>query len=373
MPRRPIELDPIDGLAVLDEEGRVDAALDPALPADDLLRLYRTCLVARRFDERMLVLQRQGRIGTYLPARGHEAAVLGSVYPLRPTDWLVPVWREWAAYVWRGWPLEQLILLYAGFTEGTRVPEGIRDLPVCVPMGTHVPHAVGLACAARYRREDSAVLCFFGDGASSEGVCQEALNFAGVYRAPVVFVCINNQWAISVPRARQTRARTLAHRALAYGFPGLQVDGNDLLAMIVAVREALERARRGDGPTLIEAVTYRLLAHSTADDPTKYRDEHEVEAWEAKEPLRRLRRYLAATGVVDDGVHARLDAEAEAEVRAAIERAEARMSAAGLLDMFDHVYGDVPAEVAAQRSELALELGQPAEPGRSRGDGHPDR
>jgi pyruvate dehydrogenase E1 component alpha subunit len=258
----------------------------------------------------MLLLQRQGRIGTYLPARGHEAAVLGSIYPLRPTDWLVPVWREWAAYVWRGWPLDNLILLYAGLPEGTSVPAGIRDLPVCVPMGTHVPHAVGIACAARARREDSVVLCYFGDGASSEGICQEAMNFAGVFQAPIVFVCINNQWAISIPRSRQTRAKTLAHRALAYGFPGVQVDGNDLLAVVVATQEAVARAREGRGPTLIEAVTYRLAPHSTADDPKKYQDAAELKLWEAREPLPRFRRYLQEKGVVDDALHARFEAEA---------------------------------------------------------------
>jgi pyruvate dehydrogenase E1 component alpha subunit len=301
------------------------------------------------------LLQRQGRIGTYLPARGHEAAVLGSVYPLRATDWLVPVWREWAAYVWRGWPLDNLILLYAGFSEGTSVPDGIRDLPVCVPMGTHVPHAVGIACAARARREDSVVLCYFGDGASSEGVCQEAMNFAGVYQAPVVFVCINNQWAISIPRSRQTRAKTLAHRALAFGFPGVQVDGNDLLAVVMATREAIDRAREGRGPSLIEAVTYRLAPHSTADDPKKYQDPDEVKLWEAREPLPRFRRYLQGKGVVDDALHARFEAEVDAEVRDAVERAEARMKAARPESMFDHVYGDVPAGVRAQREEFARE------------------
>jgi pyruvate dehydrogenase E1 component alpha subunit len=356
MPRQRIDLDPIDALSILDEEGRVDEALEPAIPPDDLRRLYRTFLLARRFDERMLFMQRQGRIGTYLPARGHEAAVLGSVYPLRPTDWLVPVFREWAAYVWRGWPLENLILLYAGLPEGTSVPEDIRDLPVCVPMGTHVPHAVGLACAARARREDSVVVCYFGDGASSEGICQEAMNFAGVFRAPIVFVCINNQWAISVPRSRQTRAKTLAHRAVAYGFPGIQADGNDLLAMVAVTREAVARAREGGGPTLIEAVTYRLAPHSTADDPTKYREDAEVAVWEAREPLRRLRRYLEGKGLVDDGLHGRLETEVDAEVRAAIERAEARMREARPLDMFAYVYGDVPAEVEAQRQEFVREL-----------------
>ena len=355
MPRQRIELDPIDAISILDEEGRLDQALEPSIPPDDLRRLYRTFLLARRFDERMLLLQRQGRIGTYLPARGHEAAVLGSVYPLRPTDWLVPVWREWAAYVWRGWPLDTLILLYAGLSEGTSVPDGIRDLPVCVPMGTHVPHAVGIAYAARARREDSVVLCYFGDGASSEGVCQEAMNFAGVYQAPIVFVCVNNQWAISIPRSRQTRAKTLAHRALAYGFPGVQVDGNDLLAVVTATREAIDRAREGRGPSLIEAVTYRLAPHSTADDPKKYQDPAEVKLWEAREPLPRLRRYLQAKGVVDDALHARFEAEVDAEVRDAVERAEARMKAARPESMFDHVYGDVPAEVRAQREEFVRE------------------
>jgi pyruvate dehydrogenase E1 component alpha subunit len=225
-------------------------------------------------------------------------------------------------------------------------------------MGTHVPHAVGLACAVRARREDGVVLCYFGDGASSEGITQEAMNFAGVFQAPIVFVCINNQWAISIPRSRQTRAKTLAHRALAYGFPGVQVDGNDLLGMVAVTREALARARGGGGPTLIEAVTYRLTGHSTADDPKKYRDEADVKAWEEREPLPRLRRYLEGKSLVDDSLHTRFEADADAEVRAAIERAEARMREARALDMFDHVYADVPAEVRAQREAFERELAE---------------
>jgi pyruvate dehydrogenase E1 component alpha subunit len=351
MPRERIAVDAVEQLSILDADGRVDAKLEPQIPAEDLRRLYRTFLLARRFDERMLRLQRQGRIGTYLPTRGHEAAVLGSVYALRLTDWLVPVWREWPAYVWRGWPLENLILLYAGFTEGMRVPDGLRDLPVCVPVASHVPHAVGVAYAARYKREQSVTLCYFGDGASSHGDCQEALNFAGVFRVPLVFVCVNNQWAISVPRARQTRAQTIAQKAAAYGFPGVQVDGNDVLATYVATREAVERARRGDGPTLIEAVTYRLWAHSTADDPTKYRREAEVREWEAKEPLPRFRRYLEAKGLVDEALHARIEAEVDAEVRDAIDRAEARMQSADPATMFEQVYAEPTPEIQAQRRE----------------------
>jgi len=366
MPRQRLDLPAVEYLSILDADDRVDSALEPTIPHDDLRRLYRTFLLARRFDERMLNLQRQGRIGTYLAARGHEAAVLGSVYALRPTDWLVPVWREWPAYVWRGWPLEHLILLYAGYLDGMRVPDGLRDLPVCVPMGSHVPHAVGVAYAARYKGEDSVTLCYFGDGASSHGDTQEALNFAGVFQVPLVFVCVNNQWAISVPRARQTRAETIAQKAVAYGFPGVQVDGNDLLAVYVATREAVERARQGGGPTLIEAVTYRLLGHSTADDPTKYRSEAEVKVWEAKEPLPRFRRYLEAKGLMDDRLHAELEAEADAEVRDAIERAESRLREARLLEMFDHVYATLPAEVEAQRRELGRDLedcGSATDPG----------
>jgi pyruvate dehydrogenase E1 component alpha subunit len=349
VPRGRLSLPAVEALSVLAPDGRVDAALDPGLPPGTLERLYRACLVSRRFDERMVRLQRQGRIGTYLPARGHEAAVLGSVSTLRPSDWLVPVWREWAAYFWRGWPLENLVLLYAGYLDGMRVPDGCRDLPVCVPMGSQVPHAVGLAYASRYRGEDSVTLCYFGDGASSHADTQEAMNFAGVFGVPLVFLCVNNQWAISVPRARQTRAPTLAHRALAYGFPGVQVDGNDVLAVHAATREAVERARRGQGPTLIEAVTYRLAPHSTADDPTRYRPEAEVREWEAREPIARFRRYLEGRGLVDAAREAGWEAEAEALVREAVERAEVRMAAARPEEMFEHVYGDIPAEVLAQQ------------------------
>jgi pyruvate dehydrogenase E1 component alpha subunit len=362
MPRQSLDLPAIEHLSILDADGHVDAQLEPDIPAGDLERLYRTFLLARRFDERMLRLQRQGRIGTFGPIRGHEAAVLGSVYALRPTDWMVPYYREWPAYMWRGWPLENLILYYAGFAEGMRVPDGLRDLPLCIPIASQIPHAVGVAYAARYKGEDSVTLVYLGDGATSHGDCQEAMNFAGVFQAPVVFVVLNNQWAISVPRSRQTRARTLAQKALAYGFPGIQVDGNDLLACYVATREAVERARQGRGPTLVEAVTYRLSMHTTADDPTKYRSEDEVKVWEAREPLPRFRRYVEQKGVIDEASHAALEAEVDAQIRESIERAEARMTP-GLLEVFEHVYAERPPGLEAQRQELArvLETQEPAQ------------
>lgn len=352
MPRTTLDVPAVEYLSILDADGRVDRELEPPIPPDDLRRLYRTFILARRFDERMLRLQRQGRIGTFGPIKGHEAAVLGTVYALRPTDWMVPYYREWPAYMWRGWPLENLVLYYAGYAEGMRVPDGHRDLPLCIPIASQVPHAVGLAYAGRYKGEDSVAMVYFGDGATSHGDCQEAMNFAGVFQVPLVFVCLNNQWAISLPRVKQTRARTIAQKALAYGFPGIQVDGNDLLAVYVATREAVDRARRGGGPTLVEAVTYRLSMHTTADDPTKYRSEDEVKAWEAKEPLPRFRRYLEEKGLVDDQVHARIEAEVDAEIREAVERAEARMHT-DPMDVFEHVYADPPAELLAQREEMA--------------------
>lgn len=363
MPRQTLDLPAIEYLSILDADGSVDKKLEPKIPPGDLLRLYRAFLKTRKLDERMLRLQRQGRIGTFGPTRGHEAAVLGSVYALRETDWLVTYYREWGAYVWRGWPLDNLILYYGGYAEGMRIEEGRRDLPLCIPIASQVPHAVGVAYAARYKGEDSVTLCYFGDGASSHGDCQEAMNFAGVFQVPLVFVCLNNQWAISVPRSRQTRAKTIAQKAVAYGFPGIQVDGNDLLAVYVATKQAVDRARQGGGPTLVEAVTYRLAMHTTADDPTKYQDPAEVKAWEAKEPLPRFRRYCETKGVVDDRIHARLEAEIDAEIREAVERAEARMEA-NLLSVFDHIYAEPPPELLAQREDVARHLeetGQPAE------------
>ncbi|HEV8673656.1 MAG TPA: pyruvate dehydrogenase (acetyl-transferring) E1 component subunit alpha [Methylomirabilota bacterium] len=355
MPRQSLELPPVEYLSILDADGHLDAKLDPKIPAEDLKRLYRTFLLARRFDERMLRLQRQGRIGTFGPTKGHEAAVLGSAFALRATDWVVPYYREWPAYMWRGWPLDNLVLYYAGFSEGMRVPDGNRDLPLCIPIASQCPHAVGVAYAARYKGEDSVVLAYLGDGATSHGDFQEAANFAGVFQVPLVFFVLNNQWAISVPRSKQTRAKTLAQKATAWGFPGVQVDGNDLLACYVATREAVERARQGKGPTLVEAVTYRLSMHTTADDPTKYRSEDEVKAWEAKEPLPRFRRYLEQKGLLDEPTQAAMEAEVDTQIREAIERAEARMQPT-LLDAFEHVYAERPASLETQRQEWARYL-----------------
>jgi pyruvate dehydrogenase E1 component alpha subunit len=359
MPR--IALEPrfqVEYLSILDSDGNLDTALEPKLADTELKSLYRSMLLARRLDERMVRLQRQGRIGTFAPIKGQEASQMGSAFTLRPSDWMVPSFRETGAMIWRGWPIEKLLLFFAGHLEGGQPGPSQHDLPITIPVATQLPHAVGLAYAAQYRGDDAVVMVYFGDGATSEGDFHEALNFAGVWHVPVVFVCQNNQWAISVPLKKQTHSRTIAQKALAYGLPGVQVDGNDVLAVYAAAREAVERARAGDGPTLIECVTYRLGMHTTADDPTKYRSEAEVAMWEQKDPLTRFRAYLEKRNLLEEGLEPQIDAE----ISAAIARFEAT-PAPDPLTMFDHAYAELPAHLVAQRDELAARehAGPPAD------------
>src|SRR5712664_2225245 len=341
----------VEYLSILDSEGNLDAALDPKLPPGDLKALHRAMVLGRRLDERMVRLQRQGRIGTFAPIKGQEASQLGSVAALRPTDWMVPSFRETAAMLWRGWPIEKLLMLFAGRLEGGQPAPEQRDLPVCIPVATQLPHAVGLAYAAQYRGDDVVVMAYCGDGATSEGDFDEALNFAGVWSVPVVFLVQNNQWAISVPLKKQTHSRTIAQKALAYGVPGLQVDGNDVLAVYAACKEAVDRAREGHGPTLIECVTYRLGVHTTADDPTKYRTAEEVAEWERKDPLTRFTGYLKQKRLLEDGLEEAVDAE----IAGAIQRFEAT-AAAEPLTMFEHVYAELPPHLKAQREQAAAWL-----------------
>ncbi|MEX2222550.1 MAG: pyruvate dehydrogenase (acetyl-transferring) E1 component subunit alpha [Candidatus Rokuibacteriota bacterium] len=359
MPRTIIEPQfTIEHLSILDSDGHLDSALDPAIAPVELQRLYRAMVLARRFDERMLRLQRQGRIGTFAPIKGQEAAQLGSVATLRKTDWMVPSFRETASMLWRGWSIEKILLFFSGYLEGGRAEPDQRDLPVCIPVATQLPHAVGLAYAAQYRGDDAVVMAYCGDGATSEGDFHESMNFAGVWHVPVVFLVQNNQWAISIPLKKQTHSRTIAQKALAYGFPGLQVDGNDVLAVYAASREAVERARRGDGPTLIECVTYRLGVHTTSDDPTKYRSAEEVEAWERKDPLTRFCAYLKERSLLEPDV----EETADAEIARGVQAFEA-VAPPDALGMFDHVYGQPSPALEAQRAEMAARLGRPPQPG----------
>jgi pyruvate dehydrogenase E1 component alpha subunit len=270
---------------------------------------------------------------------------------------MVPSFRETAAELWRGRPIENVLLYYAGYDEGGAVPEGVNNLPIAVPVASQLPHAVGIAWAFKYRGSDQVVMTFVGDGATSEGDFHEALNFSGVFQVPVIFVVQNNQWAISIPRSRQTHSKTIAQKAIAYGIPGIQVDGNDVLAVYAAAKEAVDRALTGGGPTLIEAVTYRLSLHTTADDPRKYRTEEEELTWAKRDPLPRFERYLVQKGMLTPDDIVAVEAEVKNEIQAGIDAAEeAKKRLGNPLDIFDHMYAELTPTLAEQREELKREL-----------------
>lgn len=349
--RTAVDLGKIDQVSILDEHGAFDGALAPEVPDADLRELYRTMLFVRAYDERRLTLQRQGRIGTFAPVKGQEAAQLGSAYALRETDWTVPAFREAAAGIWRGMRIEDDLLYCAGREEGIRLHEGARDLPIAIPVASQLPHAVGIAWARKLRKKDEVVLTYFGDGATSEGDFHEAMNFASVFQAPVIFLCQNNQWAISVPRSRQTHSRTLAQKAVAYDIPAVVADGNDIFAMIRATKEAVERARRGEGPTLIEAVTYRLSVHTTADDPSRYRSEEDVREWEARDPVLRLRSFVRDRGLVSQHEEQRWIEAHDRRIREAVRTLD-EAKPPDPRSMFDHVFADIPSRLEGQRRDL---------------------
>jgi len=344
----------VESLSILNEDGELDRDLEPDIDDDLLRRMHRFMLLCRRFDERMLNLQRQGRIGTFGPVQGQEAAQIGAVACLDRRDWLVPSYRETCMALWRGTPMSGLLLYNAGYNEAGRIPDEQNDMPISIPVGTQMLHAVGIAYGITMRREGDAVLTCFGDGATSQGDFHEAMNFAAVFRSPVVFFCQNNQWAISVPRDKQTHAKTIAQKALAYGMRGIQVDGNDILAVYAATRDALQRARAERDPTLIECVTYRMSVHTTADDPTKYRTEEEVELWRKRDPIRRFQKYLMDKGLVSEDEIGDLDGQVQEEIAEAWSETQRLMKEyTDPLHMFEHIYGEMPPYLAEQRRELA--------------------
>jgi pyruvate dehydrogenase E1 component alpha subunit len=292
------------------------------LTREELLHGYRALVRARVFDERAIVLQRQGKLGVYPPYRGQEAAQVGAALALEPDDWLVPSYRESAAALTHGLAMQQVVLYWRAHPAGWRFPDDARVLPFAIPIATQLPHAVGIAHAGTYQERPWVAMTFIGDGGTSEGDFHEALNFAAVFDAPAMFVVQNNGWAISVPTERQMRNPRVADRAAGYGIPGALVDGNDLVAMWSVARQAVERARAGEGPTLIEAVTYRLAPHTTSDDPSRYRDEEEAKQREAEEPVRRLRALLEGRGWWDDEQEEALVGEILAEIAEAVRLAD---------------------------------------------------
>jgi pyruvate dehydrogenase E1 component subunit alpha len=341
-----------------------DGSADPAqvtLPDADLVALYRFMVLNRQLDERMVQLQRQGRIGFYIGSIGEEAAVVGSASAMERTDWIFPCYREHGAVLLRGMPLATYVCDLLGNAGdamlGHQMPchEAWRPglfTSISSPIATQIPQAVGAAWAARIKKEEMVALVYFGEGATSASDFHTGMNFAGVNKVPVVFVCRNNGWAISVPRDRQTASETIAQKAVAYGMRGERVDGNDLLAVHAATRRARARAARGDGPTLLECVTYRVEGHSTSDDPRAYRPAELVEPWRKKDPILRLRLHLTSRGLLGDADDERLRAEVREEILKAVKEAEAHAPKPPLETLFEGVY----AEPAWQQREQLEEL-----------------
>jgi pyruvate dehydrogenase E1 component alpha subunit/2-oxoisovalerate dehydrogenase E1 component alpha subunit len=335
---------PTDLFSRLDPEGVLHG--EPSLPLEEALAIYRHMLRQRLIDERMLTLQRQGRIGFYGACTGQEASVFGTAAAAQPTDWIVPALREAGILLYRGLPLRtyfrQLLGNVDDITQGRQMPchppgGGFHYITMSSVIANHLPQANGLALAGKIRRDGRVTLAYMGDGATSEGDFHVALNVAAVQRLPVVWICQNNQWSISVPVGRQTAAASIASRAKGYGIPGVRVDGNDLFAVHEATREAIERARSGGGPTLVECLTYRLGAHTTSDDPSRYRDEAVTQRWWGLDPLVRLRRLFTVRGLWDDAREEEVRAAVDAEIRgtwAEVEGAEAPPPESILHDVF---------------------------------------
>ncbi|MBI5157180.1 MAG: pyruvate dehydrogenase (acetyl-transferring) E1 component subunit alpha [Acidimicrobiia bacterium] len=339
----------MDPLRILDVDGRL---LGPSpLPPEEIRRLFAVLLTVRAYDHKASALQRQGRLATYAQFEGQEAAQVGSAAALRPDDWMVATYRDAAAMWMQGYPWDNLLLGRMGDERGGAPPAGVNVLPPSITVGAHMIHAVGLGWAEQMRGTDRIAITYFGDGATSEGDFHEAMNFAGVYRTPTVFVCQNNGWAISMSRDRQTASETIAQKGIAYGIPGTLVDGNDLLAVFAATRDAVARARRGEGATLIEALTQRMGPHTTADDAGRYREERSLEDWRRRDPLDRVRRHLQASGSWSEDWEHEVVTAAAAEIEAAVGRAE-DLAPFGAGAAFDRMFARPTAVLEAQRAEL---------------------
>ena len=336
----------------------VDGGLlgDAPIGAEEIRRLFAAMVTARVFDRKGSALQRQGRLATYAQFEGQEAAQIGSAAVLRGDDWMVGTYRDAAAMWFHGYTWDNLLLGRMGDERGGAPPPGVNVMPPSITVGAHMIHAVGLGWAEYLRGSDRVAITYFGDGATSEGDFHEAMNFAAVFATPTVFLCENNGWAISMPRERQTSSETIAEKACAYGMPGVLVDGNDLLAMVAVTRDAVDRARRGEGPTLIEALTYRMGPHTTTDDAGRYRVGEDVEEWRTRDPIDRVREHLKAIDAWTQGWEDDVEAAASVDIEAAVERAES-LAPPSPDAMFDRMYARPSVVLEEQRRSLFRDEG----------------
>jgi len=340
---------------ILDEEGKTIGKEEPNFSKSQLENIYLYMMTSRLVDDKSLKLQRQGRLGTFAQSLGHEACQVGSAFALEKEDWFFPYFRDLGAYITLGLPLKHYFVYWMGNEMGMSIPPELNIFPLSVPVASQIPHAVGAAMAAKIKGDKRVFLTTFGDGATSEGDFHEALNFAGVYKTPNVFVCFNNQYAISLPRNKQTSSKTLAEKAEAYGFTGQLVDGNDVLAMYASTKQALDKARKGGGPSMIEAFTYRLSNHTTSDDATKYRSVEETQIWEKRDPILRFKKYLQNKGIWNDQLEDSIIKKASENIEKAVIQAEA-MPPPKIEDLFKYTYREMPSHLHEQLDELKMFL-----------------
>ncbi|MCH8741304.1 pyruvate dehydrogenase (acetyl-transferring) E1 component subunit alpha [Patescibacteria group bacterium] len=342
----------MDMIQFLDPEGNVvNSTGFPKLSDQDVKKIYELMVLSRVFDDIGLKLQREGRMLTYASLLGQEASQVGSASALEKEDWFITSYRDHGVWISRGFPISMLYQYWAGDERGMKIPDNINALPITIPVGSQIPHAVGIAFANKLQRKKSVAVVYFGDGATSKGDFHEGMNFAGVFKVPCVFICQNNQWAISLPRSRQTASETIAQKAAAYGFEGVLVDGNDVFAVYKATKDALNKARAGKGPTLIECYTYRLESHTTADDWKKYRSSKEVEGWQKKDPLERLKKYMRKKGLFKNEYEKKVLEDAKTKIKTATQRFES-ITPAKPKDMFKYLYETTPQELNEQMKDF---------------------
>ena len=338
-------------LSMLGGNGKLKRGIEPELSDEQALEGLRLMMLGRAFDEKCLSQQRQGRLGTFAPIFGQEATLVGTALAMDPArDWAVPQYREFPVQYSQGIPMLSLILYRRGHPDGGIIPDGVNVMATQVSLAAQIPHAVGLGWGMKLKNQDGVSVVFFGDGASSEGDFHESCNLAGIVDAPVIFLLQNNQWAISTPRAIQTSGLDFASRAPSYGFPGVSVDGNDMFAVHKVVADAVRRGREGKGATLVEAVTYRMGMHTTADDPTRYVDPAEREHWRKKDPIDRVQKYLAAKGLWDDIKAGECEAEIRDEVEGAFAAADAYVAPSAEA-IYEHVFAETSQTLRRQRAE----------------------
>lgn len=353
MPIKTVKNFEVKYMQILDENGKCDEKLRPKLKPNEIKRIYESMVLSRNYDDRALKLQRQGRIGTFASLKGQEAIHVGSALAAKDTDWIVPSFRCEGVYITKGYPIVNIYQIYGGDERGYIYRNDTNITPFEITVGTQMLHACGIGWGAKIKKNKIGVLTFFGDGGTSEGDFHEAMNFAGVFKLPIVFVCQNNQWAISVPREKQTASETLAQKAIAYGFEGIQVDGNDVFSVYKVVKDALNKARKGKGPSMIECVTYRMSDHTTADDASKYRSKKEVKEWEKKDPIERLAKYMLKRKIADLDYFVQIKKKVDEKIDDAVKEYE-NLILAKPEDILNYVFENKTENLEDQMEELKL-------------------